>query len=687
MCGIFGLVLTERVGLDVRALAANTTALFRLSETRGREAAGLAVLAPDAIRVYKEPLPASVFVRRPGFRQVFAESFGRAGTPRHAPVAGPAVIIGHSRLVTNGSQELDVNNQPVVADALVAVHNGIIVNDAELWRRFPQLQRQGEVDTEVLLRLVAMHAAANGSLAHAVQQAFREIRGTASVAALFRNRDLLLLATNNGSLYVAAGPGGALVFASESYILERFLRRHGQPLALQPGDIRQCRAGTAMLVDARQLAMVEFQLGQSAVPADVPHAQTAPRAVRQIAGTRQAVSPHSNGRVRRGPTAEQQLATLVAQGHASVPELRRCTRCILPETMPFIEFDDDGVCNYCRNRVPLQWHGPAALEAAVQPFRRRDGGPEAVLALSGGRDSTFALHYVRTVLGLRPIAYTYDWGMVTDLARRNIARICGQLGVEHILVSADIARKRAYIRMNVTAWLRKPDLGTVPLFMAGDKQFFYHANRLRRQMNVPLLIFSMNPLERTDFKTGFCGIPRDGTRARFYSLSLRNRLRLACYYARQYAINPGYLNASLWDTLGAFGSYYLLSQDYLQLYQYIRWDEATVERTLLDEYQFERAPDTRSTWRIGDGTASFYNYIYHTAAGFCENDTFRSNQIREGALDRATALACVQEENRPRLDSLRWYCDTIGIDCAAAIRTINAMPKRFPPAARRSSGG
>ena len=29
------------------------------------------------------------------------------------------------------------------------------------------------------------------------------------------------------------------------------------------------------------------------------------------------------------------------------PKLRRCTRCILPETMPFIPFDAGGVCNYC----------------------------------------------------------------------------------------------------------------------------------------------------------------------------------------------------------------------------------------------------------------------------------------------------------------------------------------------------
>ena len=42
---------------------------------------------------------------------------------------------------------------------------------------------------------------------------------------------------------------------------------------------------------------------------------------------------------------------------------------------------------------------------------------------------------------MKPITYTYDWGMVTDLARRNIARMCGSLGIENIVVSANLKEK------------------------------------------------------------------------------------------------------------------------------------------------------------------------------------------------------------------------------------------------------
>ena len=60
---------------------------------------------------------------------------------------------------------------------------------------------------------------------------------------------------------------------------------------------------------------------------------------------------------------------------------------------------------------------------------------------------------------MNPIAYTYDWGMVTDLGRRNISRMCSSLGVENIIIAANIGLKRKNIRKNLLAWLKKTSLG------------------------------------------------------------------------------------------------------------------------------------------------------------------------------------------------------------------------------------
>ena len=138
----------------------------------------------------------------------------------------------------------------------------------------------------------------------------------------------------------------------------------------------------------------------------------------------------------------------------------------------------------------------------------------------------------------------------------------------------------------------------------------------------------------------------------------------------------GYFNTSLWDTLS--GEYYRSiknNSNYLYIFDYWKWNENEIDKILLNDYQWEFANDTKTSWRIGDGTAAFYNYIYHTVAGFTEHDTFRSNQIREGEISRDDALKLVERDNEPRYESLSKYFDMIGVDFNTAINKINSIPK------------
>jgi hypothetical protein len=416
--------------------------------------------------------------------------------------------------------------------------------------------------------------------------------------------------------------------------------------------------------------MTTFELGANGVAVHTPE-----RGARRMFIDRAVVDDRAVP-----PLPELDLAALNAKfPYVSMKDrLRRCTKCVLPETMPFIDFDEQGVCAYCRRHRPVAPHGTDKLEALVAPHRRKDGRPDCVVGLSGGRDSTYGLHYIKTVLGMNPIAYTYDWGMVTPIARRNISRICGKLGIEHLWVSADIPQKREWIRKNVDAWLHRPTLGTIPLFMAGDKAYFHFLNKAKEQLGVSLGFLCENPLERTDFKTGFAGVaPMKLDDDHAYTMPLANRAKLASYYAKEFIKNPRYFNTSIIDSAMGFAYYYVIKRDYENLYRYIQWDEATIERTLLGEYGFELADDTATTWRIGDGTASFYNYIYYSIAGMTENDTFRSNQIRAGAIERQRALELVDRDSRPRFPSIDWYLRTIGIDRSLedVLETIERAPK------------
>jgi len=268
--------------------------------------------------------------------------------------------------------------------------------------------------------------------------------------------------------------------------------------------------------------------------------------------------------------------------------------------------------------------------------------------------------------------------MVTDLARRNIARVCSKLGVENIIVSANIHWKRANIRRNIIAWLKKPHLGMIPLFMAGDKFFFYYTNKIKKQNNIKLNIWGENRLENTDFKTGFAGISPNFNKKRNYSLSVYDQLKLFYFVGKNVLLNPRYLNQSVIDSLGSIVSRYIWpKKDYYNLFDYYKWDENEIEDLILKEYEWEMAIDTNATWRIGDGTSAFYNYIYYTVAGFSEYDTFRSNQIREGMLSRKRALELVNEENKPRYESIKWYLEILGLEFTSVIKKINKIKKLY----------
>jgi asparagine synthetase B (glutamine-hydrolysing) len=642
MCGIFGVICSSDLPADRKLARSLAISLLRHSETRGREAAGIAVHDGARIAVLKQGGSVTDFLANPKLHAILDEAFARAQP-------GKAIAItGHSRLATNGAQSNVDNNQPVITHGAVALHNGIIVNDRAIAARYPVIAPQGELDSEVLAGLLRTKLDGAKDLVAATRETFAEIQGSASLAMLFDDLDVMLLATNTGSLFqLVSGDGKLTCFASERFILQRVLEDKALARALGDSRLEQLHAGHAVAIDLARLGRRAFSLAPGAPDGGAPLA----------------------------PNGHQ--ATIV--DHSShVDRLRRCTRCILPETYPYVDFDRDGVCYYCRTWKTIRPRGEEALLAAVEPYRSKDGSPDVIVAFSGGRDSSYGLHYVKNVLGMNPVAFTYDWGLVTDLARRNQARVCGKLGVEHIIRSADITAKRRYVRKNIEAWLKKPELGMVTLLMAGDKEFYQHARQLRDETGIKLVVFCTgNMIEEAKYKTGLMGIKQDDDNMVLTKMSVRDKAKMLWYFAKNYAKNPAYINESMWDTWNAFWQTFVVKDDFLYLYHYLPWHEDEIVGTIRREYDWEIATDTTTTWRIGDGTAAFYNYIYGTIAGFTEDEAMLSNMVREGHIARDEALRRGREHSKPRWPSIREYAQLVGFSAEEALQIINAVPKLY----------
>jgi hypothetical protein len=604
MCGIFGAISNGTINEK------NLRSLAMYSRQRGFDSSGLVYNKENEYTITRADYDIMKLLKKDKW-------------------SGSNVVMGHSRLITNGLYD----NQPVVRDGIFVIHNGIIVNEQEIWDSL-DIQRHFQIDSETIIGIALKHFNEGGDLAELPKRILATCKGTVSAALAIPSIGKMLLFSNNGSLFVGENKED-IYFASERYTLK----------SIGCYDI--------------------IQIWQEGMIVDIPKAEMI-----------EVVDDQERRKENLIPTFKN-IAIEEAMLQYPQPALKRCTKCILPETMPFISFDSEGVCNYCRNYKLRNTPKPKEeLFELVEPYRRKNE-PDCLVPFSGGRDSCYSLHLIVNELKMTPITYTYDWGMVTDLGRRNISRMCSNLGVENIIVSADISKKRQNIAKNLKAWLKSPHLGMISILTAGDKHFFQHIETVKKQTGIDLNLWGINPLEVTHFKAGFLGIKPDFEEKRVYMPGVYNQMRYQLLRFKAMSQSPGYFNNSLWDTLS--GEYYrsfVKKRDYFHVFDYWRWDEQKIDDTL-SQYDWELAPDTNTTWRIGDGTAAFYNYIYYTVAGFTEHDTFRSNQIREGQIDRAEALRLVQDENRPRYQNIRWYLDTLNMDFLEVINVINAIPKLY----------
>ena len=655
MCGIFGFAVKDSPQLDFELFKQDLAGLYRLSAQRGRDSAGLVTYANEKYRIFQRAIDPLQFIELAGFDQILNDTLGAQRA------TGPFACINHCRLVTDGSASVADNNQPVYAGSFIGVHNGIITNAAQIQpgpAAKPAANSEGTAapnDTRVLFDYMSGQYAQTRDLAAVLAAVQANLEGSFSIAAFLDHKQELVLATNTGSLYFALNAqNNILCFASESYFLKQFLAA-SQTFQANTGAIQHVPAGHYLRLS------FDFQIFEQAPIPRQPKTSSAQR------------TPAA-GRA-DGP------AFAVEFYRSSVQTLRRCTKCILPHTYPFVEFDRDGVCSFCRNHAHQKLKGEDALRQRLDRFRSKDGSPDCLVGLSGGRDSCYGLHILKTTYGMHPIAYTFDWGLTTDVSRRNQAKVCGKLGIEHIIRSPDILKKRRFVRKNIHAWLKQPQLGMVPLFQAGDKEFYHFGRALQKELKLDLTVLcSGHQLEHREFMVGFTGINHKPLRENhdFQLHPLSNKIRLAAWYCLQYIKNPAYINESFFDSIRSYIISFLVTADFLYLFHYLAWEENEINRVLNAEYAWESDQRFGQTqWRMGDGQTAFNNYIYYQIAGFTEFDAFRSNQIREGLLDRAAALQLVESDNQPKFESIEYFSRLIGLNLDEVLRKIDNIPKLY----------
>lgn len=118
---------------------------------------------------------------------------------------------------------------------------------------------------------------------------------------------------------------------------------------------------------------------------------------------------------------------------------QRCTRCVMDTTDSKITFDENGVCDHCRNfdkNIAPYWKPQEnrfeELEQLAEKIRISGKNREydCILGLSGGADSSYLAYIAKEVMHLRPLALVVDTGWNLNVAVENIEKIVKGLDLD-----------------------------------------------------------------------------------------------------------------------------------------------------------------------------------------------------------------------------------------------------------------
>lgn len=207
MCCLFG-IIDYGQALSVRQKGNILSVLAKECEARGTDASGIAYNSRGQLHIYKRPLPAHKL---------------RFCIPDDANL-----IMGHTRMTTQGSEKKNYNNHPFRGMAggmpFAFAHNGVLHNDVSL-RKELRLPGTGiETDSFVAVQLIERQRALSfDSLRYMAEK----VMGSFTFTAMDSRDNLYIVKGDNPMCLVHFPKRRLYLYASTEDIMGRTLKRLG----------------------------------------------------------------------------------------------------------------------------------------------------------------------------------------------------------------------------------------------------------------------------------------------------------------------------------------------------------------------------------------------------------------------------------------------------------------------------
>jgi hypothetical protein len=321
---------------------------------------------------------------------------------------------------------------------------------------------------------------------------------------------------------------------------------------------------------------------------------------------------------------------------------RRCSRCVLPASLPGSDFNEAGECAWCQSGFPNYVpSGPEKLHEIIGRHRNRTTRVDCLVGISGGKDSSYALMELKRTFGLKVEAFTYTHDGLTDFALRNAREVCRAMDVKHHLVSLPGHRHLKSFQAFFRTWVESEEPVAAAMTCVACKHLHILGTRLAKERGIPMVVWSESPLEIPPFiptqrkggteaaPRGLVGLgvvlARNLVGESMFRKAFFKNMSTCVFGCLAFRPNTGYLQRRY------------PSVTHIQFYDYCTWDGVAIIRALKTQTAWSVPESVVTDWRSDCLFNVFKEYMFQKMVGASYTDAFLSNQVRHGLMTRSQA--------------------------------------------------
>jgi len=177
-----------------------------------------------------------------------------------------------------------------------------------------------------------------------------------------------------------------------------------------------------------------------------------------------------------------------------------CNRCILDERFPGLSLDENGICNFChslKNETEQQQLKRKYERKFMDLIQQHKGKNiyDCLVAYSGGKDSTFALHLMQSKYSLNVLALSFDNWFQSERAHENIQNVIMKSGVDSIIIRPSFRTFRKMIRvcLSENLYSKKALTRATSICITCLSMIRFICFKMAIEKSIPFVIFGLSP--------------------------------------------------------------------------------------------------------------------------------------------------------------------------------------------------